>query len=64
MLDVNEFSCNDKLVLNFFEILFKPERIPDIKFFEIINFRLLVAMLFGAMGVMERPTDLRVFWIS
>jgi hypothetical protein len=46
MLNVYEFSCSDKLVLNFFEILFKPERIPDIKFFEIINFRLLVAMLF------------------
>lgn len=45
MFDNSKFSCSDKLVLNIFDILFNPERIPDIKFFEIINFRLLVAML-------------------
>lgn len=45
MLNVVEFSCHDKLVLNLLDILFKPERINHIHFFEIINFRLLTAIL-------------------
>ncbi len=45
MMNLDESSNDDKMVLNLLKILFQPEQIAEIQFFEMMNFRLLVAVL-------------------